>query len=196
MEALGLIEVYGYLSAVEALDSALKAANVSLHSVTKVQGGLVTVMVVGDVGAVKAAMDASAAAAQRVGNVVSVHVIPRPASEVFAMTGVTSTPKEAQTQQVETIVESIEANDVKEFESSIAVELELPAVEEVEQPVVEEEMPLKNSKRAELEQKTVEELRQIARKLQIEDMTKNDIKFAKKEKLIDAICRFNEGGEK
>ena len=138
----------------------------------------------------------SAAAAQRVGNVVSVHVIPRPASEVFAMIGVASTPKEAQTQQVETIVESIEANDVKEFESSIAVELELPAVQEVELLVVEEELPLKNSKRAELEQKTVEELRQIARKLQIEDMTKNDIKFAKKEKLIDAICRFNEGGEK
>lgn len=185
MEALGLIEVYGYLSAVEALDSALKAANVSLHSVTKVRGGLVTVMVVGDVGAVKAAMDASAAAVQRVGNMVSVHVIPRPASEVFEMTGAVSVSKEAEVQQEE-IVE----------DKSEGIELEAPIVEELEQPAIEEDAPRTQSRRAELEQKTVEELRQIARKLQIENMTKNDIKFAKKEKLIDAICRFNEGGEK
>ena len=82
MNALGMIETYGYLAAVEALDSALKAANVSLVNVEKVKGGLVTVLVEGDVGAVKAAMDASAAAAERVGNVVSVHVIPRPHEEV------------------------------------------------------------------------------------------------------------------
>lgn len=192
MEALGLIEVYGYLSAVEALDSALKAANVSLHSVTKVQGGLVTVMVVGDVGAVKAAMDASAAAAQRVGNVVSVHVIPRPASEVFEMAGAVSVSKEAVVQQEE-IVE--DKSEVTEFEAPIVEEIEQPVIDGLEIPVTEE-APQTNSKRAELEHKTVEELRQIARKLQIENMTKNDIKFAKKEKLIDAICRFNEGGEK
>ena len=87
MKALGMIEVYGYLAAVEALDSALKAANVSLVDVSKVRGGLVTVLVDGDVGAVKAAMDASAAAAQRVGTVVSVHVIPRPAGDVVRMLG-------------------------------------------------------------------------------------------------------------
>ena len=85
MNALGMIETYGYLAAVEALDSALKAANVSLVDVTKVKGGLVTVMVEGDVGAVKAAIDASAAAAERVGTVVSVHVIPRPAQDVWNM---------------------------------------------------------------------------------------------------------------
>ena len=82
MQALGMIEVYGYLTAVEALDSALKAANVSRLGVEKVRGGLVTVLVEGDVGAVKAAMDASAAAAERVGTVISVHVIPRPHDEV------------------------------------------------------------------------------------------------------------------
>ena len=82
MQALGMIEVYGYLTAVEALDSALKAANVSRLGVDKVRGGLVTVLVEGDVGAVKAAMDASAAAAERVGTVISVHVIPRLADDV------------------------------------------------------------------------------------------------------------------
>ena len=65
MKALGMIEVYGYLTAVEALDSALKAANVTRLDVVKVRGGLVTVLVEGDVGAVKAAMDASAAAAEQ-----------------------------------------------------------------------------------------------------------------------------------
>ena len=85
MKASGMIEVYGYLTAVEALDSALKAANVTRLDVVKVRGGLVTVLVEGDVGAVKAAMDASAAAAERIGTVVSVHVIPRPASDVERM---------------------------------------------------------------------------------------------------------------
>ena len=85
MQALGMIEVYGYLTAVEALDSALKAANVSRLGVEKVRGGLVTVLVEGDVGAVKAAMDASAAAAERVGTVISVHVIPRPHEDVEAI---------------------------------------------------------------------------------------------------------------
>ena len=82
MKALGMIEVYGYLAAVEALDSALKAANVTMVDVTLVQGGLVTVLITGDVGAVKAAMDASRTAAERVGKVISVHVIPRPSEKI------------------------------------------------------------------------------------------------------------------
>lgn len=80
-----MIELYGYLAAVEALDSALKAANVSSLGATKVGGGLVTVMVEGDVGAVKASMDAAASAAERVGEVISVHVIPRPHESVGEM---------------------------------------------------------------------------------------------------------------
>lgn len=85
MKALGMIELYGYLAAVEALDSALKAANVSSLGATKVGGGLVTVMVEGDVGAVKASMVAAASAAERVGEVISVHVIPRPHESVGEM---------------------------------------------------------------------------------------------------------------
>jgi ethanolamine utilization protein EutM len=85
MKALGMIEVYGYLAAVEALDSALKAANVTMVDVVLVQGGLVTVLITGDVGAVKAAMDASRMAAERVGKVISVHVIPRPSERIEKM---------------------------------------------------------------------------------------------------------------
>jgi ethanolamine utilization protein EutM len=81
-DALGMIETKGLIGSIEAADAMVKAANVYLIGKEYVGGGLVTVMVRGDVGAVKAATDAGAAAAQRVGELVSVHVIPRPHSEV------------------------------------------------------------------------------------------------------------------
>jgi ethanolamine utilization protein EutM len=77
-EALGLIETRGLVGAIEAADAMVKAANVELIGSEKIGSGLVTIMVRGDVGAVKAATDAGAQAARRVGEVVSVHVIPRP----------------------------------------------------------------------------------------------------------------------
>ena len=80
--ALGMVETRGLVGAVEAADAMVKAANVVLIGSEYVGGGYVTVMVRGDVGAVKAATDAGAAAAKRVGELVSVHVIPRPHSDV------------------------------------------------------------------------------------------------------------------
>ena len=82
MEALGMVETKGLVGAVEAADAMVKAANVRLIGKVHVGGGLVTVMLRGDVGAVKAATDAGASAAGRVGELVSVHVIPRPHGEV------------------------------------------------------------------------------------------------------------------
>src|SRR4029077_15603486 len=82
MIALGMVETRGLVGAIEAADAMVKAANVTLIGSEYVGGGLVTVMVRGDVGAVKAATDAGAAAAKRVGELVSVHVIPRPHSDV------------------------------------------------------------------------------------------------------------------
>ncbi len=81
-EALGLVETKGLVGAIEAADAMVKAANVLLIGYEKIGSGLVTVMVRGDVGAVKAATDAGAAAAQKVGEVFSVHVIPRPHVDV------------------------------------------------------------------------------------------------------------------
>jgi ethanolamine utilization protein EutM len=81
-EALGLIETKGLIGSVEAADAMVKAANVLLVGKEYIGAGYVTVMVRGDVGAVKAATDAGAAAARRVGELVSVHVIPRPHAEV------------------------------------------------------------------------------------------------------------------
>ncbi|MCG8633935.1 MAG: ethanolamine utilization microcompartment protein EutM [Desulfobacterales bacterium] len=82
MNALGMIETRGFIGAIEAADAMVKAANVELVGKQQVGSGLVTVVVRGDVGAVKAATDAGAAAAERVGELVSIHVIPRPHSDV------------------------------------------------------------------------------------------------------------------
>ena len=82
LEALGMVETKGLVGAIEAADTMVKAANVVLVGKEHVGAAYVTVMVRGDVGAVKAATDAGAASARRVGELVSVHVIPRPHSEV------------------------------------------------------------------------------------------------------------------
>ena len=80
--ALGMIETRGLIGSIEAADAMVKVADVTLIGKVHVGGGLVTVMVRGEVGAVKAAVDAGAAAAERVGNLISQHVIPRPHNEV------------------------------------------------------------------------------------------------------------------
>ena len=82
MIALGMVETKGLVGAIEAADAMVKAANVTLIGSEYIGGGFVTVMVRGDVGAVKAATDAGAAAAKRVGELVSVHVIPRPHQDI------------------------------------------------------------------------------------------------------------------
>lgn len=91
-EALGMIETRGLVGAIEAADAMVKAAKVVLVGKEQVGGGLVTVLVRGDVGAVKAATDAGAAAARRVGELMSVHVIPRPHEEVEKL--IPSAPQE------------------------------------------------------------------------------------------------------
>ena len=81
-EALGMVETRGLVAAIEAADAMVKAANVTLIGTQKIGSGLVTVMVRGDVGAVKSATEAGNAAAARLGEVIAVHVIPRPHSDV------------------------------------------------------------------------------------------------------------------
>ena len=82
MEALGMIETRGLVAAIEAADAMVKAANVTLIGTEKIGSGLVSVMVRGDVGAVKAATEAGSNAAQNLGEIIAVHVIPRPHSDV------------------------------------------------------------------------------------------------------------------
>lgn len=82
MEALGMVECMGFVAMIEAADAMVKSANVRLVGYEKIDAGLVTAIVRGEVGAVKAAVDAGAAAARRIGTVTSVHVIARPHEEV------------------------------------------------------------------------------------------------------------------
>lgn len=184
MKALGMIELYGYLAAVEALDSALKAANVSSLGATKVGGGLVTVMVEGDVGAVKASMDAAASAAERVGTVISVHVIPRPHESIGEMIAPPTPP--APEPEPEEIPEP-EPEPIQETAAPVAAATDNVVVEE---PVKSEAYSIEM-----LESMTVPMLRSLARELQIDNMTREQIRFGKKTELIQKITEFT-GREK
>lgn len=122
MQALGLIETKGLVAAIESADAMLKAAEVSLLEKNYVGGGLVTIMVSGDVGAVKAATDAGAAAAQRVGELLSVHVIPRPHQELNGV--VISTALVKQTGEQEAASEKTETAQETKAETETEADTE------------------------------------------------------------------------
>lgn len=189
MKALGMIEVYGYLAAVEALDSALKAANVSLLDVTLVKGGLVTVLVTGDVGAVKAAMDASKSAAGRVGTVVSVHVIPRPSKDIEKMIHPHTLYAPGAPKKLENITPSTSCEP--KSENSVANERSEMAETEKKE-AKNSHIDLKTITPEMLKEMTVEKLRSFARKIKITNMTSNQIRFAIKNELIRSITEFIE----
>lgn len=205
MKALGMIETYGLVAAVEALDSALKAANVSLADMVRVKGGRVTVLVEGDVAAVKAAIDASQAAAERVGSVANVHVIPRPDPSVGQMLAGgqgsfrrEKNPSEPESEespvQTEIRYETPEETpEIREEPEKVSKETSEKIQKEEPQPESEEftETP-KTVTREGLEKKSVAKLRSLARELKLPGMTSKDICFAKKQQLIDAIISFME----
>ena len=139
MQALGLIETKGLVAAIESADAMLKAAEVRLLEKTFVGGGLVTITVTGDVGAVKAATDAGAAAAQRVGELLSVHVIPRPHEELEYILGSSQVdpPVEVlpETEEIKSVQEE-EIKPIKEEASKpVKVEASKPVKAEVSKPV-------------------------------------------------------------
>lgn len=206
MKALAMIEVYGYLAAVEALDSALKAANVNLFQVICTRGGLVTVLVTGDVGAVRAAADAAATAAGRVGSVLSVHVIPRPTEEIgFMLAGSpqggpsplspvpsNKTPDEPETLEMEPLEPRVsEPTEPLESEHSKLEPKPLePKPLESEPPEPIGSMDWRTLSDEELHQLTVPSLRAIVRSLERCSMTRKEIRFGKKEELIAEIQKF------
>lgn len=200
MNALGMIEVYGYLAAVEALDSALKAANVRREKVEIVTGGLVAVLVTGDVGAVKAAMDASAAAAERVGKVISVHVIPRPHSMIDDMLNGPDEPEKASAPEPESPEEpESPAESEREEKEQAAVEAAAePEPEKVVQKPAKKQAEKKaapQKKQNDLTPETVQgmpvtKLRALARDLDIDNMTRAEIRFGKKDELVSKISEF------
>ena len=207
MNALGMIETKGLVGSIEAADAMLKAANVVLASKTHVGGGLVTVMVRGDVGAVKAAVDAGAAAAERVGELVSVHVIPRPAADVeYIIDPLTPAPDpepEPPAAEPEQEPEAPAPAAEPEVPSDPVPEEAAPAEEPVqasaeEEPAdPEEEEEVQVGEFADLSEETmrkmtVAKLRAAARALGTTGMSPREIRFAKKDELIERILEKQE----
>lgn len=180
MNALGMIETRGLVASIEAADAMVKAASVTLISKTHVGGGLVTVMVEGDVGAVKAATDAGAAAAERVGELISVHVIPRPAADVAHILDRRPEPKpepEPEPPAPEPEPEPEEAAHTEEMK------------EEQPEETHAEKIDLSELTPEALGKMTVAKLRIVARELGTTGMSRRDIRFAKKEDLIERITK-------
>ncbi|WBW94907.1 BMC domain-containing protein [Oceanirhabdus sp. W0125-5] len=179
--ALGLVETYGYIGAVEALDVALKSANVKLLGCEYVKGGIVTIKITGDVAAVKSAVEGASIAAANIGNLISTHVIARVSDEVFKMI------------QKDFMIEELEWHACDE---DIKNQIEIP---NEEKEVLEEDFDKDEEieiDREELQKMKVTEIRTLARKLEIKSMTKKEIKFGKKEELIEAILNHKERGDK
>ncbi len=176
-QALGMIEVYGRIGAVEALDAALKAANVRFVNMSKVGGGLTAVFVEGEVGAVKASVEAGGAAADRVSKLISVHVIPRPAEHVRSLTGELTLPE---TSVLEKKVSEEKMNEKTEQTVEIKNTEEktvLPSFEDVQGY-------------------NVSKLRSLARSIEDFPMKRKDITFAKRDEIMEILKNYLERGNK
>ena len=194
MKALGMIETYGCVTAVEALDSALKAANVSLLDMSRVKGGNVTVLIEGDVGAVQAAVSAAKASAEAVGQIAATHVIPRPAGDVGLMIGTAASDRslsffhaEPEREEPE---QEIQPETKPETKSETKSETKPETKSETKPDVIPDRSTIEIPEPEVLETCTVEELRKLARAIRPDNMTRKDIRFAKKQQLIDAIMRY------
>lgn len=187
MNALGMIETRGLVASIEAADAMVKAASVTLISKTHVGGGLVTVMVEGDVGAVKAATDAGAAAAERVGELISVHVIPRPAADIAHILDRRPEPK-PEPEPEPPAPEPEPEPEVPGHEPEEAAHTEEMKEEQPEEAHAEK-MDLSELTPEALGKMTVAKLRIVARELGTTGMSRRDIRFAKKEDLIERITK-------
>lgn len=200
---LGLIETYGFIGAVEALDVALKSANVELVSCEFVKAGIVTILITGDVASVKASVEAAAIAADRIGTLLNTHVIARADDEVWNIIG---GRKKDNIEEIKEIIKEDLTFNAENKENSLDqenLEIEAENTTEVveseditEEVIISENVLAKEVKedklsytREELETLKVPELRSLARKMELKSLTKKQIKFSKKEQLIEAILQ-------
>lgn len=195
MQALGLIETKGLVAAIESADAMLKAAEVTLLEKTYVGGGLVTVTVDGDVGAVKAATDAGAAAAQRVGELVSVHVIPRPHSDLdlIMVSPNMVKPAEAPKEMPKTVEEispaPVEAADPEPIAKEVSADSEELRKETVDKLV--EKNGLEHALEA-LDTMKVVKLRNLAREYKDFGITGRMISKADKQMILAEFKKYYE----
>ncbi|MFD3446730.1 BMC domain-containing protein [Microbacteriaceae bacterium 4G12] len=192
--ALGLIEVKGYLGAIEAADSALKAANVRLIGVEKIKGGLTTVKLGGDVAAVEAAVEAGAAAVSKLNVLLAGHVIARTHEELITIIENGRQPLVEKQGQV--IEEPEDVSVPLSKENQVLDEVEPPSEKDQHlQEAAEHPAPEREEQQRDLYQMKVEELRSLARKYRVPNLSRKEIKFGRKEDLIHAIEDFvSKGG--
>lgn len=205
-EALGMIETYGYIGAIEAADVCVKSANVKLLGCEFIRGGLVTIHITGDVGAVKASIDAAEAAVKKVGSLISSHVIPRPGEGIEKILPV----GENENSNKEDIKEEVK-EEIKEEKEDSKLQDKIEPEEKKEQNQESQKESNKEEKSSEdsssfdikihtkenLKNKKTVKLRTIARELDDEysdffPIERNKIKYSKKNELIDAILKFYE----
>jgi microcompartment protein CcmL/EutN len=174
--ALGLVETRGLVGSIEAADVMVKTANVRLVGTEYIKNGLVTVKIVGEVAAVKSAVEAAAAAAQRVGQLVSTHVIPRPAEDI------------------ELVLQKAGVAPVPEKKEQQRKQKPKPAPEETEPPDVFQLTDDVAAYRAELEAMTVHQLRSVARHVGGLSIFGRQISKANKTQLIEELMKKRTAG--
>lgn len=225
--AIGLIETKGYVGAIEALDAALKSANVTCKGKELSTGGMVTIYLSGDVSAVQSAVDAGSSAASRVGELVSSHVIPRLASGLEAL----FQPEDSETKKASQPRQESEQEPKQDPKSQAGQEkdLDINSVQGKAKAIPEKQETLAQPEKLESEEsdaqikapdsqedsqaqvtfsgKTYEvfgnggiaklkvtQLRRLARQLEVTTMQRNNIKYANKKQLIEAIREHIKGG--
>jgi len=181
-KALGLIETYGYIGAIEAADTAVKAAYVELSAVEKVKGGLVTVQLLGDVGAVKAAVDAGVQKCKALGVYVSSHVIARPDSELYKIVPKLNSEEADKPKEI-IAFEDENAKEDEKIEKADKIEKDEKA-EKLETSEQEFKLP------KHFYTMKVVLLRNYVRKLDNFPIPNKKIKFANKQQLIDGLIEY------
>jgi microcompartment protein CcmL/EutN len=206
-QALGMVETRGLVASIEAADAMVKAANVQLLGKQKVQGGLVTILIAGETAAVKSALDAGAAAAQRVGELFSSHIIPRPDDQIDEIIGeVKTVERKTRKQEVEIIPEKkpervARQKEIKEIESFEEVKPVQKAsssstIERLKKEALGKTSPVEktqvsrspgkfNFTMAELEVMNVHQLRRFARDIESFPIKGREISRANRGELLD-----------
>ena len=189
--ALGVLETYGLIAAIEGLAAAVKAANVTLCGFKYVTGGLVTFFVTGDVGATKAAISAGQIAADRVGKVISAHVIPRPAESTTIIASPTERPAGRRRgtgihKREFPAKAPVKSEPLEKAKKESVPEIAPEKVEDVKKTV---ETETKGYTEEQLRAIKTTDLRKLARDIPNIGLTKIEIRDAKKEPLIEAILK-------
>lgn len=198
LKSIGFIDTRGYVAAVASADEALKAADVHLINKEYVRNGMVTIILTGDVAAVAAAMDAAVSQSKRMSAYISHHVIARPDDQLMKLFHTNTLKESPKTQNDEKkqelkatvdVLESIKEKKEQEEKAKLPEKTEAEPEKKPDKPARKNKTPGLPGAPLESRFKSmkVEELRRLARDMNLKDVTRNDIKFMKKKQLIELI---------